>query len=569
MTNLFGVDISLVDIDLLERVLRVAFVLLVAAACWFLRRADEARAARIVLFLAICGHTTAWFLTVFPLPHVYGANGSMDRENHLGWANVVALGFSPLRTYQAGHIHFEPLWPLLTAIASGFDLDRIGLVFQIAPWLVGLGVILAVRFAWARGMGEAGVGAHSSVAASFAAMGAVLLIAVPQDAWGTFRNPWALTFLLKPNHALGLALTPLALLAIARARDLRTRVFAGLVLQLVGWAFVIHMALVVFGLVVFVTLSWIARRPDRREDLLGSATAVGVNAAVVSPYLVMLAIGYPFLKGNAPYGGSFLSERTLEGMLQPGLLWLLAAAGAASAYRHGSRFGRIAACQWIGAQIVWLGFPLLGYIGQAREQDEAFYWCRFWTGLFAGAGLFELVTRVRDSLADRSGPGSKLIPAGATLLLLLPALLPTFWSPRLMDQYFNAARKPVPDWIAEPTAFIRATTPIDAVFAGNREYARWIAAYGARRVLLANSLNAPKDSGVRSEAEAALLRGRPDAESRAAARRYGISHLLVTSEPLLQAPDISIDVLRQTPGLELVFDRQFDQTRVAIFKVIS
>ena len=87
--------------------------------------------------------------------------------------------------------------------------------------------------------------------AAFAALGALLLMAAPGDFSGPFRNPWALTFLLKPNHALGLVLVPLAILAIARAKSWKSRLFAGFILQLVGWAFVIHMVLVVAGLAVF------------------------------------------------------------------------------------------------------------------------------------------------------------------------------------------------------------------------------------------------------------------------------------------------------------------------------
>ncbi len=101
----------------------------------------------------------------------------------------------------------------------------------------------------------------------------------------------------------------MAFLALARATTWRSRLWAGFVLQLVGWAFVIHMAFFVAGLAVFVGLSWITRSTERRRDLLDVATAVGANLLIVSPYLVMLIVAYPFLQGHDAYRLSFFSER--------------------------------------------------------------------------------------------------------------------------------------------------------------------------------------------------------------------------------------------------------------------
>jgi hypothetical protein len=566
--NLFGFNLDGMDVDGWLAMARLGFTTLaLLGAALLARGADDRRIGRVVLGLAAAGHFFAWFATIFPLPNVYGANGSMDRENHLGWANVVALGFSPLHTSQVHHLHFEPLWPLLTALASGFNVDRVGIVFQWAPLIVGLALLFSVRFAWIRGSnGSEG----ASGEAAFAALGALLLMAAPGDFTGPFRNPWALTFLLKPNHALGLVLVPLAALALARANSWRTRLFAGFALQLVGWAFVIHMALLVAGLAVFVALSWLERRSDRAKDLIDMGTAVGVNLLIVSPYLVMLVVAYPLLQGDDSLRLSPFSDRALEGPLRLGALFLLSAFGAWSTYRAGSRLGRILASQWLGAHLVWQLFPLLGLLGQAREQDEAFYWCRFWTGLFAGVGMFRAarmtLTRLRKnqvSTATRSAGAA----AAISLVLLLPSALPAWWDPGTMDQYFVAARNPMPDWIAEPTRFIRNRTPPDAVFAGDRNYARWISAYGARRVLFSNSLNFPNDHDHRFEIERALLGDGPKALIAEGRDAYSIQFVLATSEPMYQAPDITLDQLAARPHLEPVYDRQFAAVRVMIFRV--
>ena len=568
--NLFGFGIDTLNAETFVAAMRVTFVTLaLIGAAMAGRDAEGKRAGRIVFFVAISGFTLTWLATMFPLPNVYGTNGSQDRENHLGWANVVALGFSPLRTFQVNHLHFEPVWPLLTAFATGFNVDRVQLVFQCAPLVLGLLLAFSIRFAWIRGHDGSNA---ARTEAAFAALGALLLIGVPGDSDGIFRNPWALTFLLKPNHVLGLVFIPLAALAIARAKDWKTRLFAGFVLQLVGWAFVIHMVLFVAGLLAFVVVSWLTKREDRRRDLLDAGTAVGANLLIVSPYLFILVTAYPFLHGSSEYGLSFFSERPFEGPLRLGLLALLSGWGAWNTYHRGGRIGRLFASQWLTAQIIWQAFPLLGLLGQAREQDEAFYWCRFWTGLFAGIGVFHAVSTVGSRFRWHSGGAASARPAlgsstALSLLFLIPSLLPTWWNPSTMDQYFVAARKPLPAWIDEPNRFIRANTPIEAVFTGDRNYARWIAAYGQRRVLLANSMNLPNDYPERLALEDGLLHDGPAAAIKKGVERYGVRYLLATSTPLERDRSVTVAQMRSYQSLEVVYEKTFPNTTVTIFKV--
>lgn len=568
--NLFGFQVDGMDVEAFLPLPRLTFVVLaLIGAAIMARGGGEGLRTRVVLALAAIGHLLAWFATMFPLPNVYGANGSMDRENHLGWANVVASGFSPLYTSQVNHLHFEPLWPFLAGLASGFNPDRVYAFFLWTPLIMGLALLWSVHTAWSR-IGEELPGLGTG--AAFAAIGALLLMAVPGDFSGPFRNPWALTFLLKPNHALGLVLVPLALLAIARANSWKSRLYAGFILQLVGWAFVIHMVLVVAGLTVFIALAWLERRRDRATDLLDVGTAVGVNLLIVSPYLFMLVVAYPFLEGNVPNTLPPLSERPIEAPLRMGALFLVGAFGAWNAHRGGNRLARMFASQWLAAQLIWQLFPLLGLIGQSREQDEAFYWCRFWSGLFAGFGIWRLSHLILARLRIGAlSSGERLQGAAATLslLLLLPSLVPSWWDPKPMDQYFVAAREPLPDWVAEPTRFIRTHTPREAVFAGDRNYARWVGAYGARRVLLSNALNAPNDHVRRKEVERALLRNGPEILRVEGRDRYSIQYLLVTSRPLEQDPELTLDQLQSLPYLETVYDRDFPSARVVILKVLS
>lgn len=568
--NLFGFQVQDLNLGAFLAEMRLAFVVIsLTGAALSLLRPDSKTTGRIILGIGIAGHALAWLATMFPLENVYGANASSDRANHLGLANVMALGFSPLHTFQVNHLHFEPLWPLLTAMAAGFDVDLVPLVFQLAPLLVGIALLFTVRFAWTRGSPKT---PDTEPEAALAAMGALLLMAVPGDFAGLFRNPWALTLLLKPNHALGLVLVPLAALAVSRASKWRSRLFAGFVLQLVGWAFVIHMALFVAGLGVFVALSFATRRSERVKDLIDAGSAIGVNLLIVSPYLVMLLVAYPFLESSDTFRLSPFSDRMIEGPLRMGALFLLSAFGAWRSYKTGGRFGRIFACQWLNAQIIWQAFPILGLFGLAREQDEALFWCRFWIGLFAGVGLYRLAREGWTRLGVPARAGDlrlRGVPAAVTLILLLPSLLPGWWDPASMDQYFKAARQPIPDWISEPTRFIRISTPPDAVFLSDQKYAQVVAAYGARRVLVANSLNRPNDYPHRLDIARALLRDGSEGLAAEGRDRYGLQYVLATSTPMEQAPEVTLDQLRLRPYLEMVYDKQFKATRVMIFKIRS
>lgn len=566
--NLFGFSIDGLDVPSFLAGARILFVLATFALALAARGRDPRRIGWIVLSVGVTGHLLAWFATMFPLPNVYGSNGSMDRENHLGWANMVAQGFSPLRTFQVGHLHFEPVWPLITALAAGFSVERVPLVFQWAPLVVGLLVLLSVRFVWAKA--APAHGGFGPVEASFAALGALLMISAPGDHAGPFRDPWALTFLLKPNHALGLAVAPLAALALAKAQDWKSRLLAGFVLQLVGWAFVIHMALMVAGFAVFVALSWIANSSGKKQDLLDTGTAVGANLALVSPYLVMLFVAYPVFGATGSHAISPFSDRIIEAPLRMGVLLALSAWAAWDTYRSGTRLGRILASQWLAAHIVWQVFPALSLVGQAREQDEAFYWCRFWTGLFAAVGVFRAVGRVVGRGRPQGpAPEPSRLPAisGIAMILLLPALVPAWWNPARMDQYFLASRERLPDWIAEPTRFIKENTEKEAVFGGDQDYARWIAAYGGRRVLIAESLNAPKDGSHRETVLVALLRNTPMGLVMEAREKYRVSYVLVTSAGGSGNPPEGLESLSLNPHLRAVFDQTFGERRVMILKV--
>jgi hypothetical protein len=512
--------------------------------------------------------TWAFSVTHWPMRSVYGLLTSNDRVGNLALVQVVAAGNSPLRTAQAGQLHFEPLWGLLVAAVSGFDPERVLALYPFFPLLMCLGFALSL-YACLRGEGWSP--SERVLIAAFA----TLLSSAPFEYAGTYRVPWAMTFLLKPNHSLGLVLLPPLLLAFSRMRGWRGRIAVGLLLHLLGWVFVIHMAFAAAGFVLFATWSLLERRGEARRDVTDAAVVIGVNVLVVSPYLAMLFIGYPFLYASPRAMIPPFSAHLLEGTLKQGAIFWLGAWGALLAARR-DRLGRVFAAQLLAGYAVWACVPLLSLLQIARERDEIYYWIRFLTAAAAGIGAYDLAGRAAERLRPPlAAPSTR---CAAALLVALPWSLPYWWSPLTMDSYVPGSLEPVPERLRAPTDFIRRETPKDAVFAGDREYARYVAALGARRSTLVENLHPPKQTMERVLLEEALLFGLPDAAARAASE--GVSHFVVTPRLLafyrellarrnpeqLSVPRL-LDLERR-PGLERAYlwqgpDRDF----VAIFRI--
>lgn len=544
---------------------RAVFPLLALAGLWLLAR--RGRPGHVLAGVVAAG-VFGWAISTLPLARPYAAGPSHDRLGNLAMAQVVAAGNPAWQTPQPGQLAFEPFWGLFAAAASGFDPDRLLAIYDRLPLIALIGFplalwrLLAPLAAWER-----------AVAVAFTA----LLCASPFDFFGSYRSPWAMTFLLKPNHALGLIVFPIVLDRIARARGARDALVAGLWLHLLAWVFVIHMAYVALGLVLFAAASLAARREGARADARDVLIAVGVNVAVASPYLLTLIFTYPFL---SPGGWRMQipanSPHLLEVTARTGALFLLALWGGNVLFRRGDRLSRLLAWQAAGAYLFWAFYIVLGALQHARERDEIYYWTRFWEALLAGVGAWDLAGRFAQRAEAARLPAAWAAvlaaarPRAALLLALaLPWSVPHFWNPPRMDQYFAPSLEPVPELYRAPTDFLRHQTAPTAVVAGDPQYARWTAGLGARRVLVGYFLHNPRDTHDRLAFEKALVAG-GDAEVVASGqKRWGVSHLLVTPT-FLAEQGVSLDALRSRRDLRQVhFTGDPAGAFVAVFEIKS
>jgi len=558
--NLLDLDVSGLDVPAFLTGARSLFLL--GAMVWLTLLVLVKRPPWLVAF-AIAANAYVWAVTNFPLQRLYGLGVSPDRVNNIGLCQVVAAGNSPLRTAQVGQLHFEPFWGLLVAVMSGWDPDRVLSLYPFLPLLMAAAFTVSLYLGLrVPGSGDRWPAWERAVVAAFA----TLLCSSPMDFAGTYRVPWVMTFLLKPNHALGLVLFPLVLRAFASIRGWGGRVGTGLLLHVLGWVFVLHMVYVAAGLVVFAGLSLLARREESRRDVTDVAVVLLVNLLVVSPYLYMLFIGYPFLTPSPVMTIPPWSPHLLETTVRSGWLFALGVWGAVVAHRKGDRLGRLWAAQVLSAFLIWGGYLLLSALWMARERDEIFYWVRFLSAASAGIGVWDLATRVAPRL--RGLPSGPAWRAAGVMLLVLPWSLPYWWDPVRMDSYFSGSIAPLSSMITVPTEFLRHQTEPDAVVAGDRDFARYVAALGARRVLLASNYHFPPDAGERIRVEGILMREDDGRAVAAAAEPYRIRYLVVTPRLLTAFPEVTLEQLQARRHFKTVhLTRDGAQDFVAILRI--
>jgi hypothetical protein len=561
--NVFGADVRVLDVDAFLGGARVLFPFL---ALGWLALALRVRRAWWLLLGVVLANAYVWLVTTWPLQRLYALGPSSDRLNNLAMVQPVAAGHSPLYSAQVGHVQIEPLWSLLAAALSGFDPQRVLVLYAFLPLLMSAAVAVSLYAAlrgwdpWERAL-VAGM--------------ATLLFSAPLDFTSAYRVPWAMTFLLKPNHGLGLVVAPWVAWTFATSARTRDRVAAALLLHLLGWVFAVHMAIFCVGLAAFAALSLAADGKSGRRDATDVAVVIGLNLLAVSPYLFLLTRGFDLLDSGPRHGIPPSSAHVLEAVTRMPWLFALGAWGAWAAWKR-DRLGRVWAGQLVGAGLVWLAYLGLGALEVAKELDDVYYWFRFVLAVCGGIGLWDLSARI-VAILPAAGRATLALArpharAAALAALLLPATIPYWYDPARMDLYFAGSREPIPDGLQAPIAALLAQGDRVGVLAGDPTVSRWAAALGGFRVLVSRDFPQPSDYPPRIQLQLDILGGQDLGRGRELARDYGVTHLIVTPELLYNLGVTSLDALERRADLrEIHFsgDRRLGGRFVAVFEIAA
>ena len=563
---MLGIDVSGLDVDAFLGGMRAVYPLAVVLMVALCRRS---RRPAWLLFGVLAANLFVWGITNYPLQRLYALGVGSDRMNNLAYAQIVAAGNSPIETWQVGQTHLQRsgrphhvLWGLVVSALSGWQPDRVFTVYAFLPLLMAWAVVLAFYFCLRSGEDP---GAWSGWERALVAGGATLLSSAPLDFTSPYGNAWAMTFLLKPNHALGFALLPVMLLAFARARGWRGRLLAALALHLLAWAFLLHLVYAACGLVLFAALSWLGRRPERHRDVLDVLVGLGANVLVAAPVVLSLVIDRLRRESDVHSVLPAMSSHLLEATLRAGPVLLVGLWGAVIAYRRGDRIGRLFASQVFAGLLVWLGYAGLAVLNMVEQPDEINYWVRILLGAAAGVGAWDLVQRVPRAWPRLSAEPSRL--AALTVLVTLPWTLPYWWDPMRMDRYFKRSTEPLgPDLVAAGE-FLRHRTARRAVMAGDEPFARWAAALGARRSVLSTGAMMPWDFDRRREVLKALFAAPDGAALRAAAAAYSVTHLVITPDVTARY-GVTVGDLERKAYLRRVFGTGTPQQFLVIFEIL-
>jgi hypothetical protein len=511
------------------------------------RRPRPAQALLLLLLLNLA----TWAAAVFPLGRQYGLAEHRDRSFCVGMTATVAAGHSPLEHTQVGFANLEPLWSALPAALALFRPEN---ALGVWAWLSPLSLVAVACGLYFGMRASADDGdAWERVLIVFAVLGLASYSLSQRTPVHAF---WPANFLLKPNHAMGLAVSGAVLGLSARRRG---GIAVGLALGALAWVFFLHWAYVAGGLLV----GWLLRR-RRQRDAKPPAVALLLSLLIAAPYIAHL------MRDHGPFGDAGTTRQLwLDVMglhlavphwatLDLGPLLLLGAAGVLVLRRRDAPRDRDVVGIVAGTWLLWLVYELLALRGGSPEADELHYFLRFAMALAAGSALF--------AAAEVLTPVAGLRPGQAPLAVmaaLLPLTFPASWDPPTMDRYFRWCLPPLRPKVVAYGEWVRENTDTRAVFVAGNDACIWIPALAGRRVLLAGESRPPRDYAARKEAERILLLSRKPDLIRETARRFGVDYLAVDGPMLLEYGEEELEGLGQLP----VYEMQYQSSAVRIFKI--
>ncbi|HEV7501424.1 MAG TPA: hypothetical protein VGQ33_15525 [Vicinamibacteria bacterium] len=474
---------------------------------------------RLALAVVIAMHLAAWLAYRAPLQRPYGLGEGSDRSFNVGMAAAVATGHSPFEHTQVRHGSPEPLWNEGVALLAGFEPRRVPAVWDLLTPAVILAVGLAT-YVWIRRR-ETGDDAWLGVLTAFSVLSLSSLAMNPRPPARPF---WVANFLYKPNHGLAYAFIAAAV-GLSSGGD---RVWPlALALSGLAWVFLPAWAYALVGLVAGVAL-----RPAAERRWRPVLTAIGISVLAAAPYVAHLARDYAPTQSSVTARHMWNDPNALLlavpnwSTIDLGPLLTLGLAGLWLARHRGSRLEAAILGLGLAGWAMWLASLPLAFVGFAPEPDDLHFLLRYVMSLAAGYALARGARALDAASGLGEGRAALLVLAGC-----LPLAFPVYHDPLLMDPYYAESCRPIPPKILAYAEWIRTETPKDAVFAAGKSPAMWIPALSGRRVLLAEAGKLlPGDYAERKAVERTLLTTTDAAAARAAAARYGITHLAIDDD---------------------------------------
>lgn len=471
---------------------------------------------RVALAVVLAMHVAAWLAYRMTLQRPYGLGEGSDRTFNLGMAAAVATGHSPFEHTQVRHGSPEPFWNLLVAVLAGMEPTRVAAVWDLLTPLVIVAVGMAT-FLWIQGRHGSGPDAWAGVVVAFAVLGLSSLAMNPRPPVPPF---WVANFMYKPNHGFAYALVATAAGLAARGRAWPLAI----TLSALAWVFLLGWTYALAGLMAATLLRPAAER--RWRPLL---IAAAISAVAAAPYVLHLARDYAPTRASASARHMWTDPNALVlavpnwSTLDLGPLLTLGLGGLWLARRRATPLD--ATVLGLGAAGIglWLVSIPLALAGVAPEPDELHYFLRYVLSVAAGVGLAAVARFMSRARGLDAGRAHVLALAGC-----LPLVFPVYNDPLTMDRYYPESSRPIAPKVLAAAEWIRDHTPKDAVFAGGRSASMWIPALTGRRVLLAEAGKLlPADLESRKEVERTLMTSGDAAYARAAALRYGVTHLAI------------------------------------------
>jgi hypothetical protein len=508
--------------------LKVHYLYVLLFAVWLVLLHRTFRPA-VLVSGAVAFSVFAYVAMMIPLQRPYALRPGADRAVNLAMAATAATGHSAFESYQVASADIEPFWRFLMKLASLGNPENVLVVYQLLPAAMMALMALSLFFGLGgtENKGDGDEVRHRRWELALIVYAVLLLNSRPQERLGEFHAFWALTFLFKPNHTLGLVLIPVFVGCWSSARSGVRTVGSGLVLALLGWVFVMDWSYVSLGVLLF---PMVAHRLGQPRDAPRVARVLSLALVGALPYIVFLYYFHWGIEARVegrvwPIPGPWQGYLDLFSFgYEQGVLFFLSLAGIYAMARRQRREDLMLLSLLGGAMTGWLLYIVAFAVGKALQPEEFYFYTRFLLSIAAGSGIFWVVTTLPRWIGAKRHDFSFAL--SLFLVLSLPQTISYWWNPPETDRYYAISLDPIPQEVSQLCEWIREDSSTDAVFVASANTASWITALSGRRVLLMGDYRPPKDYEKRKDLEERMLSPAREETFREAQKRYHVSHVV-------------------------------------------